>query len=70
MDTLKSIQITDATVLKGISAQLARMQSKNALPNKYRLRVLLRGTHRYDVRPEAEGEHALFLHVLNTTEGD
>ena len=70
MDSLKSVQITNEAIIKGIVRQLERMKKSESLPDQVRLRVSLNGEHWYAVQLHWEAAQSLMLNVLSTTDGD
>ena len=62
VDSLKSVHISDATVIKAIDLQLKRLKKR---PERGRLRILLQGEHWFNISMEAHDEHSLMLRVLS-----
>jgi len=65
IDSLKSVQINDETILKGVSKHIERALKTQGQPKRVRLCVLLKGEHWYEVQLTIPNEYTLMLEVVS-----
>jgi len=68
MDSVTSIEISDDTIVKGVSKHLQRLKKSSGLPKGVRVCIVLNGEHWYNARLSIPDEYTLMLDGLKPTD--
>jgi hypothetical protein len=70
MESLKSIQINDDTILRGVSNHMERILRTQGKPERVRVCVVLKGEHWFDAALSIPDEFTLMLDGLSPAKPD